>query len=172
MQAHIRNRTMECVIVVGVVVGCVLIIFQLLIQAVQRVHWVGFKDIEIEFVVSNIDNRQLIEDAIIHIRAEEGGFCAEREKHDFTLRTDENGSAIRISKQCMCFGTSGWNIDTFAMHLPRWYYRVSARGYHGSELTEVETHENSRNVRRAEPAAKLTIAVALKKERAAPVAAP
>lgn len=94
-------------ILAGILVGIAL----LLVPATQRIHWVGFTDLEIEFLVTDAVTENPIPGAPIKVQSE-GGLCAEREKQRFSLVTDSDRSVRRLSPGCMCFGTSGWIIDT------------------------------------------------------------
>jgi hypothetical protein len=152
---------------VWLILGAILIALGLLlIPAMQTVAWVGHTNLEVEFVVTDADTGQPIKGATIHVQAEEGGFCEEREKQQFSLVTNEEGTAKRLCKHCMCFGTSGWNIDTFAVHLPWWFYRVTAESYAPTELTELDVPENVHQVQRTKPAAKLVVPISLVKKAA------
>lgn len=129
----------------------------LLAPALDTAAWVGMTELEIEFIVTDAATGAPVKGAIVHVKQEEGGFC-EREKGEFELATDANGSAKRSVKQCMCYGKSGWNIDTFAVHFPSWSYQVSANGYATSEWAWLHGGaEDVGQVRRGSPAA--TVAV-------------
>jgi hypothetical protein len=119
--------------------GIVLVLFVLCLPFLQTIKWVGGTDLEIEFVVADAETAQPIPGATIHIRAEEGGFCKERDKQEFTLKTDAEGRVRRLCEDCMCFGTSGPFTDTFAVHLPYWQFQVSAAGYTDSDWIDIDT---------------------------------
>lgn len=145
------------------VVGLILVIVALLVlPAAQTIHWVGYTDLEIEFVVTDAETDIPVPAATVYVHSE-GGFYAERERQDFELTTNEVGTVTRLCKDCMCFGTSGWNIDTYVVHLPDWYYRVSAPGYVESALTALDVLENVQQVQRGKPAARLVVQVRLEK---------
>jgi hypothetical protein len=133
-----------------------------LIPAPLRIHWVGFTDLEIECFVKDAGNGAPIQGATIRVKSQ-GGLCAESENGDFALVTDANGSVKRLVKDCMCYGTSGWNIDTYFVHLPEWVYQVKAEGYCESEWTGLNVAENVRRVERGRPAAILVVETDLKK---------
>jgi hypothetical protein len=128
----------------------------------QTVRWVGSTDLEVEFVVVNATTGVPVPGATIDVHSE-GGIYEERQPQDFALVTGPDGRAMRLCQGCQCFGTSGWNIDTYVVHLPWWHYRVSARGYCPTELTELDVPANVRKVRRGKPAAKLLVEVPLRK---------
>lgn len=142
----------------------------LLLPSTQRVRWVGSTDLEIEFVVTDALTQEPINGATVDVHSD-GGFCAEREKDRFALVTDGDGSVKRLLKGCMCFGTSGWNIDTFVVHLPWWFYQVSADGYSVAAWTELDIPANVRKVQRGSPAARLVMSIKLDKKDAEPNAA-
>ena len=107
---------------------------------VVRVCWVGYTDLEIEFIVTEADTRQPIRGAEITVLSE-GGFYSEREEKQFKLETDHEGRARRVCHDSMCFGTqSGLCLtDTYVVHLPGWYIQVSAPGYRPSKWVSVNT---------------------------------
>jgi hypothetical protein len=151
-------------LVVGLILTVVVLLF---LPPHKRVRWVGSTELEIEFTVADATTNVPIAGATIQVHSA-GGFYAERDPQDFALITDKAGHAKRLCKDCMCYGTSGWNIYTFFVHLPWWFYRVSARGYAGSELTALDIGENVRRVQRGKPAARLVVPIRLEKLPANP----
>lgn len=147
-----------------IVLDLIAVILLLLIWAAffQTVSWVGGTDLEVELSVVDAATGNPVPGAAIDVHSE-GGFYEEREPQDFALVTGPDGRARRLCRQCMCFGTSGWNIDTYFVHLPWWHYRVSARGYHPTEQAELDVPANRRKVRRGKPAATLRVKVPLEK---------
>jgi hypothetical protein len=136
---------------VGLAVSAGIAVVLLLAPLVPRIYWVGATDLEIECVVIDAITGQPIKQASIHVESE-GGFCAESEKGDFVLITDANGSAKRLVKECMSYGTSGWNIDTYFVHLPWWRYQVKAEGYSPTDWRGLDVPENMSRVKRGHPA--------------------
>jgi hypothetical protein len=124
------------------------------------IHWVGFTDLEIEFFVMDAVTGQPIKGATIQVLTEDC-LCAAEDKQ-FSLTTDHNGSLRHLTMDCMCFGTSGPTIDTYVVHLPSWTYQVKAAGYVSTEWTSLDVPENIRQLKRAKPAARLVVRVALK----------
>jgi hypothetical protein len=86
----------------------------------QSVKWVGHTNLEVRFIVADIRTGQPIQNAIIHIRAEPGGFCEETDALEFTIATDDKGFATRLCTGCMSFGSKSVFEDTFFVHLPWW----------------------------------------------------
>jgi len=130
----------------------------------QTIQWVGHKELEIEFVVTDADGGRPIPQATISIPAEKGGFCGDdRDEKRFTLTTDTNGVVKQSCGLCMCFGTKGPNVDTFATHLPYWWFQASAPGYSTSQEEYIDEIEYRRLVRRGETVARLTVTIALRK---------
>jgi hypothetical protein len=142
-------------------IGVVLLL--LLLPSRQTIHWVGSTDLEIEFAVLEAMTSDPIPGATIQIHSE-GGFYEERNPRDFTLVAGPDGCATHLCRDCMSFGTSGPNIDTFAVHLPRWLYQVSAPGYESSKKIELGFMENARNVQRGHPTSKLVVYISLQKD--------
>jgi hypothetical protein len=147
------------------VCGAIGIILALLLPNVQTIRWVGHCDLEIEFSVSNSDSGDPISGAVVHVHQERGGFCEDRSEKDFDLTTGPNGCVSPLCKTCMCFGSRGTQINTFAVHLPDWTFRVSAAGYQETDLIFLDTY--SRDVRRGEPAVTLKVPVVLQQDTAA-----
>jgi hypothetical protein len=135
-------------VVVGLI-GVVLLI--MLLPTFQTIHWVGSTDLEIDFVVLDNATGQPIPGATVEIHSE-GGFYEEDYPQDFELVADQDGIATRVCRNNMCCGTSGWNIDTYSVHLPWWLYRVSAPGYRATKRTDLMTVQNGSNVKRGKPA--------------------
>jgi hypothetical protein len=147
-----------------VVLDLIAVILLLLIWAAffQTVCWVGGTDLEVEFAVVDASTGGPVAGATIDVHSE-GGFYEEREPQDFVLVTGPDGCVGRLCRRCTCFGTSGWNIDTYCVHLPWWQYRVSAPGYRPTERAELDVPGNQRKVRRGKPAATLRVEVPLEK---------
>ncbi len=147
------------------VAGLIAVVAALLCwPAIQTVRWVGTTDLEVEFLVLDATTGAPIPGAVIDVHSD-GGFYEERDPQDFALVTGSGGRARRLCRDTMCCGTSGWNIDTFAVYLPEWYYRVAAPGYRPTEETALQVPENARKVRRGKPAARLVVEVPLDKDR-------
>jgi hypothetical protein len=149
-------RSSVVLLIIAVVIAVIQPLF-------QRVYWVGFTDLEITINVTDARTDQPIQGATIHVESG-GGFCDHGEKSSFRLVVDEAGDASKMCASCMCFGTSGWNIDTHVVHLPDWRYRVSAEGYKDIDYTSLDIPENVRNVRRGKPAATLLVLVQMEQK--------
>jgi hypothetical protein len=139
----------------------------LFIPATPRTRWVGYTRLEIECVVTDAGTGEPIRGATILVHSE-GGLCGERDKQRFALVTGPDGVVKRLCEDCMCFGTTGWGVDTYFVHLPCWLYQVTADGYAPTEWAWLDVPENARRVRRGEPAAKLVLRIELAKEPAEP----
>jgi hypothetical protein len=129
----------------------------------QRICWVGHTDLEIQFVVTEAGTGEPVEAAEIAVFSE-GGFYQEREEKQFILASNRDGTANRTCHNSMCVGTqSGLRFtDTYAVHLPWWYFQVSAPGYQATDWTDLDSQEYQRQVQRAGPMkAKLVVPVIL-----------
>jgi hypothetical protein len=155
------------------VVGLIAVVLVLLaLPAVQKVHWVGHTDLEVEFAVTDAATGEPIPKAGLEIHSE-GGFYEEREPRDFKLVAGPDGRVSYLCRNSMCFGTSGLFTDTFVVHLPWWRFRVVADEYEPGEWTELDVPEYIRQARRDGPGkAKLVVPVSLHKRHAEPDAAP
>jgi hypothetical protein len=85
---------------------------------------------------------------------------------EFTITTDENGQAIQLVKNCMCFGSKGAFEGTFASHLPQWSFRATADGYAPTDAAYLDVPENARQVQRGSPFATLSVPIRLRKSAA------
>jgi hypothetical protein len=146
-----------------ILAGILVVLGLLLVPSTHRVHWVGGTDLEIECIVTDAATGEPIKGATIKVQSE-GGLCAEREKQEFSLVTDAEGSVKRLYRDCMCSGTRGWNIDTYVVHLPWWLYQVRADSYSPTEWTQLDVPENVRQVKRGKPAAKLVVRIKLERK--------
>jgi hypothetical protein len=154
------------------VAGLIAVVLLLLaLPAVQKVHWVGSTDLEVEFAVTDAATGEPIPKGAVEIYSE-GGLYEEREPRDFKLVAGPDGRVSYLCRNSMCFGTSGLFTDTFVVHLPWWRFRVVADGYEPGEWTELDVPEYIRQARRAGPGkAKLVVPVTLHKRQAEPGAA-
>jgi hypothetical protein len=126
--------------------------------------WVGDTDLEVEFVVRDTATGEPVPGATLQVHSE-GGLCAERERQDFSLVADPAGRVKRLCRNCLCFGTRGWNIDTYVVHLPWWFYQAKAPGYRPSALLQLDVPEYVRQVQRGRPFARLVVRVPLERSR-------
>ncbi len=132
---------------------------------IQRLHWVGYTDLTVEFVVTDAETGQPIEGADLSIHSE-GGFYEDRTTHDFVLKTDKEGIARHVCRNSMCFGTSSrwFSPDTFVVHLPWWFIGTTAPGFQKAEPFFLDETQYIRAVRRAGPGqARLTVPISLHK---------
>lgn len=125
--------------------------------------WVGHTDLQVRFLVTDAASGAPVPNATLHVRAEAGGFCADRDPRQFTIATDSKGVATQTSKQCMCFGKRGMFQDSFGMHLPRWHCHASARGFAPSVPVSLEAPEYARRIKRLRTNVELTVVLHLHK---------
>ena len=147
-------------ILVTLGVACIMVI-----PFLQSKKWVRRTDLKIRFIVTDEETGTAIKDAIIHVRAERGGFCEERGERQFDLVTDDRGNAQRLCRNCMCFGSRGAFEDTFALHLPWWSFQVSAPGYISTKSMYLNVPERVQDVKREDGRATLSIAIALQEDK-------
>src|SRR5262249_39986542 len=134
-----------------------------LYDRLQVFHWVGSADLTIEFLVTDAETGEPIQNADILIHSE-GGFYEERHPRDFRLRTDSKGAVRYVCRRSMSFGNqSGLRFtDTFNVHLPWWFVGVAAPGYQTIEPFELEAYHQP--VKEVGPRhAKLIVPIALHK---------
>ncbi len=63
----------------------------------------------------------------------------------------------------MCFGSRGFLKDTYAVHLPWWWFHATASGYTDTEPSYLDVLENRRQVQRGDTFATIEISVPLQK---------
>jgi hypothetical protein len=140
----------------------------------QTRHWVGHTDLQVDFLVTDARTGQPVAGAKVAVHPD-GGFYRDRDEPAFVLMTGGDGAARRVCHDSMCAATqSGLRFtDTYAVHLPWWYFRVSAQGFEASDIVFLDAPEFARQVRRVGPrAAELVVQVSLRKRTAEPRGAP
>jgi hypothetical protein len=146
----------------AVVVLCAIV----LLTVGQSMAWVGHTDLEVRFVVVDAKSNQPIPNAVVHFRVEPDGFCADCDTTEFKITTDANGQASHTCKNCMCFGTKGLFEDTFAVHLPSWWFHVAAEGYSETAPEYLDVPKYSHQVRRSERSATILVPMSLQSNAA------
>jgi hypothetical protein len=135
----------------------------LALPALATTRWVGSTDLEVEFVATDATTGQPVPGAEVEVWSG-GGFYEEREPREFRLAADPDGRAAYVCRGSMCFGTSSLFTDTYCVHLPHWWFRVSAPGYEATEPIDLDVLEYRRAVRKVGPrGAKLVVPVSLRK---------
>lgn len=130
-------------------------------------HWVGSTDLDVEFAVTDAGSGISISGARVEVQSE-GGFYEEGDQQEFVLLADAGGSAHKMCRNSMCFGTcSGLGFtDTYVVHLPFWRFRAVALGYEPSEWVELDVPKYVRQVKRSGPRqAMLLVTLSLHKSR-------
>jgi hypothetical protein len=140
--------------------------FILLLILGRTVTWVGHTDLEVCFVVTDADTGQPIPEAIVHIRAEPSGFCDDTAESQFTITPDSNGRAKYVCTNCMCFGSKGLLEDTYAVHLPWWWFHATASQYSATAPAYLDVPENVKRVQRGAPFATITVPIRLPRKTA------
>lgn len=150
---------------VWIAVGLVLALggYALLIPSVESIKWVGHKELDIRFVVTNAETGAPVGGAKVLIHQEGRGFGENcQETKDFTLTTGPDGTVLFHCGKSMCFGTKNQWQDTFAIHLPEWYFSTSATGYFGDEWTDLDEGERRQQVQRGDKVATLDVPIRLR----------
>jgi hypothetical protein len=155
------RRWWKWLLIVGIVVPLLALGFDRL----QKIYWVGSTDLDIEFIVTGASSSDPVPGARVEVHSE-GGFYDERDKQEFALVTNADGVARKVCHDSMCSGTqSGLRFtDTYAVHLPWWWFRVIAPGYEPSEWLELDVTQYREQVQRTGPQrARLAVSVSLQK---------
>jgi hypothetical protein len=146
----------------------VVVLFVLFAPGTTYIHWVGAKDLDITFRILDADSDKPVKGAKVNVLYQETNLCLEDPKPPFTHQAGDEGVVSHLSKECMCFGTSGGSgrtkKDTFAIHIPGWLMTVEAPGYQTTEPFELDTLEIQRRVVRDNKTATLEVVVRLLRE--------
>jgi hypothetical protein len=119
----------------------------LLLPFLFTICWVGRRDVEVTFVVTDSVTGQPVPGATV--RVHEWNDYSERET-DFRLTTDSGGTATCLCRHCRAWGTKPLFLrGTFAIRLQSWSFQASAPRYASGERSQF-TLETLRAVRRAE----------------------
>jgi hypothetical protein len=133
----------------------------------QMMYWVGRTDLEVAIAVTDAESGRALVEARIDA-VSEGGLYDKPHPEQFQLVTGADGTARQLCSNSMCFGTeSGLRFtNSFVVHLPWWYVRVSAPGYESSDLIQIDTPENARRVQRVGPnKTQLVVPIELRRSR-------
>lgn len=133
---------------------------------IVKIYWVGYVDLQIEFVVIDAETRKPVPRARLEIISEEVGLKENNQKQ-FVVDGDTGGSARpKLIEDCMCSGvSSGLHFsDQFAVRIPYWRYRASADGFKTSEWEDLYRSEMKKNIERVSPQyAKILVPVRLER---------
>jgi hypothetical protein len=127
--------------------------------------WVGFRDLEITFLVVDADSGDPISAAVIDIPKTREGLCQGCEG-PFRFVTNQQGVAKHLCKHCMCSGFSGWrlffrHVESFGSHTPGWVFDVSAPGFQKIGEEHLFKDEILRTMRRGDQFATMEVAIQL-----------
>ncbi|QJW96933.1 hypothetical protein [Frigoriglobus tundricola] len=156
-------------LVVGLIFGLLVL---MALPLSQTYYWVGSTDLEVEFVVTDAAGDEPVPGAILDIDSE-GGFYEEREPRSFQIVLGPDGRASHVCRRSMCFGQDGLFTHTYAVHLPWWRFRISAKGFQTFGPTNLDDIEYRRAVRRNGPGkSRLVVPVSLHRNPTGPTGAP
>jgi hypothetical protein len=130
----------------------------------QMIDWVGFTDLEINFLVTDAGTGSPIPGARIAVHSE---YSYGDEEQDFSLMTGADGVAQRRCR-CMCGGKeSGLGFTkTFGVGIEHWLFQASAPGYEPTELLDLGDLGYGPRVQRVGPGrTKLVVPVYLRKDQ-------
>jgi hypothetical protein len=123
---------------IGLIAGVVIALGVLIYDRCPVIVWVGSTDLTIEFVVTDADTGQPVEDADVLIR---GRTRHESEDREWQLKTDRGGIARGFAKGQTCVGRESRLrfTDTYHVYPAEWVVRVKAAGY--AETDPLDLHE-------------------------------
>lgn len=136
-------------------------------DAITGIMWVGWTDLDVEFIVKDADTDQPIAGAVIAVDSE-GGLYHDRFPQSFRLTTGPDGSASYRCRGMMCGGrVSGLSLTrSYACHIPDWLVRVHAPGYEPTEQVWLEKLQHPRFVERLGPKlSRLVVPIRLRKNQ-------
>jgi len=129
-------------------------------------YWVGSTDIEFEFVVADADTNSHVPGVTIEVqpvdRTPEGG----GEASELVLVADETGAVRKLFRDVTCTGEqSGLRLtNSYAICLPRWWFRATAPGYQPSPRLFLDSKEYEQRLQRVDShRTKLVVPVTLRK---------
>jgi hypothetical protein len=154
-----RRRLLETLLLIAILGVAGLI----LLAACWKTAWVGRTDLLIVFAVSDAGGGEPVEGATVDIRQEAGGFCGDRTEKMFALTAGADGGAEHLCQNCMCGGIKSLFTESFGIHTPQWWFRVSAPGYTSTEWVFLEDVPEARQVQRLEGFARMVVKVSLRK---------
>jgi hypothetical protein len=136
-----------------------------LLSSLRTIAWVGSKDLEVEFVVSDAGTGQPIPGALVRFyNPHPSGLCGgEYREAQFSRVADGDGRITLFCRECMCSGQQNWHRDTFAIHVPAWYILVSATGYEASELAELDGLRRQSQLQRGVEIARVVFEIKLRR---------
>jgi hypothetical protein len=131
---------------------------------VGKVTWIGNKDLEVEFVISDAITGFQVPNASLAIN----GIDNNGNDEQFILQTDVFGIARRLCPKQWCSGTD-WEwcgipvSGSSSVKPPDWVFQATAPGYVATEWVSVRFSDPPRSQERVRPGlAKLTVPVSLR----------
>jgi hypothetical protein len=131
----------------------------------QKMTWVGSTDVAMQFVVTDAETGVPIPKAVVEVWSNVHRFCDEGDQPEFTIQTDESGTATQINKHWMCYGSESVFEKTFAVQLPEWCFRAKAQDYTRSDLEFLGTEEHQESVQWGKPHSTMSVPIRLFKHR-------
>ena len=137
--------------------------------AYDRMHftyWIGSKDLEIIFVVTDAETGRAIPDASIDIMSDGESSKDARSDGEFTLKTDSTGTARTVRLEIPCCGEqSGLRLtDTVSPYLPLWSFRTTSPGYVPSDRSNLNTPDHIQRTKKVDSRhAKLVVSIPLRR---------
>jgi hypothetical protein len=148
--------------ILGVAVLLVVILFAF---CGHGMYWVGSRDLEITFVVTDAETGGPVPRALIEVPPMKAHFCNDCDG-PIRLVADKDGVAKLPCKGCMCHGYRGWEpffrwADTFSTHTPHWFFAVSGPGYHKREKIHLGEQAFRKTIERGSDAATMRVSISL-----------
>jgi hypothetical protein len=140
--------------------------------ALSTVAWVGAKDLEILFRVTDATTGKPVSNASVAVLCGDVWLYEDNVKPPFAMCANAAGVARHLCKGCRTCGRSGiefkdtapWIdlINTWHIYIPEWAVSASAPGYESSKPSYIATKEVADSAHRDKESAKVELHIELK----------
>jgi hypothetical protein len=133
----------------------------------QSSEWVGYTDLRIRFIVTDIETGESVPEAVTHLKLNDDALYGEPMTWTYAISPDKQGKAELLCRNCLCSGVDGLFQNTFDVKLPPYWLSVSAPNYVDSEWTELSVVGNRKRVKQCDSGSMLDVLIHVQKSRAA-----
>src|SRR5579871_1998549 len=112
-----------------------LVLIGLMLNGLSHHSYFSKKDLDAQFIVTDANTGNPLEEAKIFIHSTSSGFCEECGDNNFILTTRADGKIAFRCRRCDCRETKSYLQDKFEMWPPMWVVSAHAPGYRDFEST-------------------------------------